>query len=503
MSNARWLTSISLLCLLVGCGGSSGNPDAGPPPPGTPSLTVSPTSKTVIAGGSPISFSSTLLNATGTVSWALSGPGSINPATGSSTTYTPPASVGASTSATLTATSGTLTASATITINAPAIITVAGSVKDIFGIGLAGVTVVVGGQQVTTDGTGAFSVPSVTTPYDATVLLPAKGSRTYRGLTRADPILIGQGPSLNPPNHGTVTGSVSGGDALPAPADRTAVAWGSPGITWRTNVTNNPWSLNVGWGGTSATITGNVHALQWTLTSGIPTVYKGHGVSSGVALAHGGTTSGVAVAMTAPAASTIGGNVTLASGVSLLYKDLTLDFADGASIAVGTDLGAATAFSYAMPGGIGATGTITASGMYPGSSGTFTRVSGLAEGSTGSSIALLVPSTYSVPDEDATGVTNGTDFSWTPFPGAVYGVSFIATTAGNPNYFVITSATSTRIPDLSALGITLPPGTTYGWSIGPVAPWASVDDYAGGISGFPSASTIQFSIATGRKFTTQ
>jgi len=68
---------------------------------------------------------------------------------------------------------------------------------------------------------------------------------------------------------------------------------------------------------------------------------------------------------------------------------------------------------------------------------------------------------------------------------------------------VITSATSTRIPDLSALGITLPPGTTYGWTIGPVAPWASVDDYVGGIAAFPSASTVQFSIATGRKFTTQ
>jgi hypothetical protein len=381
--------------------------------------------------------------------------------------------------------------------------TVAGSVKDIFGIGIAGATVVIGAQQITTDGTGAFSVPGVTTPYDVTVLLPAKGSRTYRGLTRADPTLIGQGPSLNPPRHGTVGGSVSGGDALPAPADRTAVAWGSPGITWRTNVTSNPWSLSVGWGGTSASITGNVHALQWPLTSSTPTSYTGHGVSSGVVLAHGGTTSGVAVAMTAPAASTISGTVTLAAGVSLLYKDLTLDFADGASIAVGTNLGAAAAYSFAVPGGIGATATITASGMYPGSAGTFTRVSGLAPGSTGTSIALLVPTTYSAPDEDATGVTNGTDFSWTPFPGAVYAVSFIATTPGNPNYFVITSATSTRLPDLSALGITLPPGTTYGWSIQPVAPWASVDEYVGGIAAFPSASTVQFSIATGRKFTTQ
>src|SRR5262249_18634282 len=152
--------------------------------------------------------------------------------------------------------------------------------------------------------------------------------------------------SLNPPNHGTVGGSVSGGDPLPAPSDRTAGAWGSPRITWRTNVTSKPRSPNVGWGGTPASITRKRHPRPGTLTSGIPTVYKGHGVSSGVVLAHGGTTNGVAVAMTAPAASTIGGTVSLAAGVSLLYKDLTLDFADGASIAVGTDLGAATAFNY-------------------------------------------------------------------------------------------------------------------------------------------------------------
>src|SRR5215468_6044793 len=110
MSNARWLTSASLLCLLLGCGGSSGNPDAGNPNPNpspNPSLSVSPTTRTVVAGGSPVNFTSALVDATGTVSWALSGPGSINPTTGSSTSYTPPASVGSPTTATLTATSGT------------------------------------------------------------------------------------------------------------------------------------------------------------------------------------------------------------------------------------------------------------------------------------------------------------------------------------------------------------------------------------------------------------
>jgi hypothetical protein len=358
----------------------------------------------------------------------------------------------------------------------------------------------VGTQQTTTDGNGLFSVAGVTTPYDATVV-QGNASRTYKSLTRADPTLVG--PTLGSlPNHGTVTGSISGGDALPAPSDKTVVAWGSPETSAKANVTNNPWTMNLGWSGPSPT-TGNVHALQWTPTGGAPTAYKGHGVSTGVAVAGGATVNNVAVAMTAPAASTISGTVVAAAGVSLSFKDLSIDFADGASFAVGTALGGSTSFSYAVPDGIGSTASVSASGMYPGSSGTFTTVRGLAAGSTGTIIDLLAPSLYSAPDADATGVTTATDFTWTAFPGAVYAVTFFSSVQGAPTFFVITSATSTRIPDLSALGITLPAGTNYGWSIQPVAPWASVDAYAGGISGFPSSGTVQFSIATGRKFTTQ
>jgi len=499
MSKARWLTFLSLLCFVIGCGGSgpvnNGNNDSG-----TPSLSVSPTAVNVVAGGSPVNFNSTLVHANGTVSWTLSGPGAIAPTTGTTTAYTPPASIGSPTNATLTATSGSLTASATITVTPPGIATVAGSVKDALGKGVAGATVLIGSQQTTTDGTGNFSVIGVTTPYDATVV-QGTASRTYKGLTRADPTLVG--PTLgSAANHGVVTGSVSGGDALPAPSDKTVVAWGSPETSANANVTTNPWTMNLGWNGASTT-TGNVHALQWTPTGGAPTAYKGYGVTTGVDVAGGATVNNVAVAMTAPAASTISGNVALAAGVSLSLKDLRIDFADGASFAVGTALGGTTAFNYAVPDGIGSTATVSASGMYPGSSGTFTRVSGLAAGSTGTTIDLLVPSLYSTPDADATGVTHGTDFTWTAFPGAVYAVTFFTNVQGAPTYFVITSATSARIPDLSALGITLPTGTQYGWTIAPVSPWASVDAYAGGVSGFPSTGTVQFSIATGRKFTTQ
>ena len=176
-----------VLLLAVACGGGSGNNNGGG---NNPSLAISPASSTVIAGGSPVNFTATLANTTGTVSWALSGPGSIDPATGDTTSYTPPASVASSTTATLTATSGTLTASATITVNPPPTITVAGTVE---GLGQQGCLGGDGGDWLAAHDerwNGCLQPPGVTAPYDAVLIVPV-GARNaavvYKGLTRADP----------------------------------------------------------------------------------------------------------------------------------------------------------------------------------------------------------------------------------------------------------------------------------------------------------------------------
>src|SRR5262245_42463945 len=107
------ILGISLLALgmLAACGGS-------------PSLTVSESSKTVIAGDGATTFTAALSTSerpgdVATIDWVLTGPGSISKTTGTSTDYTPPATIASSTTATLTATSGSLSASVAITINPP------------------------------------------------------------------------------------------------------------------------------------------------------------------------------------------------------------------------------------------------------------------------------------------------------------------------------------------------------------------------------------------------
>ena len=260
---------------------------------------------------------------------------------------------------------------------------------------------------------------------------------------------------------------MSGGDALPAASDKTAVAGGSPEVTDSSTLTNNPWTMNLDWTGPAAT-TGNVHALQWTPTTGIPTAYRGYGVATGVAVANRGASNSVAIAMTAPVASTISGAVTVPAGVTLAGKVLAIAFADGAAISVGTDATTATSFNYPVPTGIDS----TAWGMITGGA-TITQVSGIAAGSTGTSVNLLAPALQSTPVANATGVSTATDFTWTQLTG---GLHFV---------YLITTGTTGRIPDLGALGVVLPAATSYSWQIIAVGPWASIDDFAGG-TGYPA-----------------
>ena len=96
-----------LLALLVACGRQVTSPV----------LTVSPSTHTVVAGGAPQAFTATLRNSSDAISWTLDpAVGSITATTGTITTYTPPASVTAATQVTLTATAGSLTASAIVTV---------------------------------------------------------------------------------------------------------------------------------------------------------------------------------------------------------------------------------------------------------------------------------------------------------------------------------------------------------------------------------------------------
>ncbi len=494
---------MSLVPLLTACPGGGG---------GTPSLAISPKPSTVTAG-TVVTFNATLSNATGTINWTLSGAGSLSATTGTSVTYTAPASVPTPASVTLTATSGSLSDNVNFTIAAPAAITVAGTV---IGINLQPVAsapvVITSGStnlSTTTNASGAFSVAGVTPPYDATVVTGGNRSLTYKGLTRTDPTLIFLGVSPGASRSASLSGTVSGGAGFPEPANHvTKTAFGSPEALDNATAAPDTGAYNMGtvsWSGPTTT-TGNIHALQWLFdaTNFLPTDYKGYGQKLNVALSDGGAFASQNVTMSGVSEAAISGSVTLPAGYNLASKRMSVGFADGSLIEVLSDFGASANFTYTTPNVTGATIQMRIATVNAAGTRVVTTKPGLAVNATGVSITLPAGSDLSLPPNAATNVNNSTTFSYTPFSGGVHFVVFDGPGA-NPDYVVVTAAASTTIPNLSSVGLGLPPSKVYSWNVQGAAPFASVDAAAGPggwLAVFLGTAEGSRTASTNRSFTT-
>ncbi len=81
-----------------------------------PAISMTPTARAFVAGNPGGTFDTTVVGSKGLVRWSLVGPGSLNPSTGPSVIYTPPTSLMATTTATLTAAVEGTALSATATV---------------------------------------------------------------------------------------------------------------------------------------------------------------------------------------------------------------------------------------------------------------------------------------------------------------------------------------------------------------------------------------------------
>ena len=468
-----------------------------------------------------MTFTGTLNNTTGTISWSLTGPGSVTPTSGSTTSYTPPTTLAASTIATLTASAGAgLNASAAITITPPPAITVSGTVVDSAFKKFPGVSVIIGSQNTVTDTNGQFTIANVTPPYDLTALVTiasgAKSASVYRGLSRVDPTISVQLSTTVTNSTGMVFGSIVGADPLGTSGDLTEVVWGSsqPPMVQSFPVapSSPPYILELSWPPDVPAITGNVHALQWALDShGMPASYKGYAVSTGVIVASGGSTNQNLV-MSAPSTTTVGGSVILPSGIPAASKAGILVFDDLAEITVADD-GVPVlpnSFSYLFPNISGATAAIAAGGATeaggsPEATGLVSaEISGIALGTTNVALTLPTPISGILPADVATSVGTATDFSWTAVTGGNAVYLFEVTGAPTQvSYFVFTTATTARIPDLTAQGLGLPSGASYQWTVFAVGPHSSLDSAAGAKAYFPTGNARFTALTKPRSFTTQ
>jgi hypothetical protein len=507
------IAGTALFLFLFGCSSTSNSPDGG----GGPSLTVSPQTLTVVAGSSASSFGATLTGASGTISWSLNGPGTIGTMSGSTTSYTPPANVSSTTTATLTASAAGLTASATITINpaSPATITVNGTVLFRDGEPVAGAQVAIGATITTTASDGTFSISGVTTPYDL-ISIATNGTQQYgvvfQGLTRPDPTIPYLGTALG---TATVTGTISGGNVIPTAGETTAIAWGSPQVLDSpAALTSSAYTLSLQWSG-STTTTGKVHALQWTNSATapvLPTAFTYYG-SSATVTASTATPVTADVTLAAITSTSISGSVTIpsATGYSLAYKLAEVAFDDGAFIGEGLDDTASTTFTYVTPSITDGKISLIAEATYTQNNlmlaDSLVENFGNEPNATGVSLVLPEVALPVSPASGTMGVTSGpagTLFTWTPFAGGINLVEF--TSANHAFYYVLTTATTTTIPDLSGEGLGLPTGgVSYSWGVIGYGPWANMDAFCGGHAVLPpGVPTVYESIPVlGYSFTTQ
>ena len=389
-------------------------------------------------------------------------------------------------------------------------LTVTGKLMTNTGAVVKNTPVGIGGKWTTSDDSGAFTIADVTTPYDLVSVMssPSKIGVVFKGLTRADPTILFLGTIDSNLSRGTVTGALFGGDPLPETGDETIVTLGSA----YHRVTATPFSLNLDWAG-STVFTGTLRALQFVKgPSGTPSAYRGYGERASVSVVHSSTVTGQDVVMTGVSTANLSGTVALPAGYALDLRTVSARFSDGAVFGLGADTALGGAFNVLTPSSIGATFSVFLEANGPEDSLSYVSANGLAANASGVTLTVQAAPVMALPVANGTGITTATDFTWTRFAGGVH-VMAITPNGGstNPQFYVFTSDTSARIPDLAAQGMGLPAGADYRWNVMGLAPFSSVDAFAARETGELFAHDLAWGTGTitygnalnSRAFTTQ
>lgn len=373
-------------------------------------------------------------------------------------------------------------ASGTIRIGqASGTITVRGRVVDLDGRPAAGAKVmVIGHAPVAAGPDGAFAVEEVVPPYDLAAVSPAAPLATvYQGVQRTDPV-VALGIWEGTLRSATLRGQVIQGDPVsPSQLRRSRVAFGSRAGSWvaEADPDTGAYALAVDWSD-GESMAGELHALQWdTDCNGQPVGYGGHARLPAVAVADGAVLGDRDLVLGPAGTRTLSGAVELPTGWTLAMRALDVVFSQGPSISLVEVWGAGTDFAYATPEVPGAAMRVVA--YAEGASGGYVagQVAGLVPEATGVALKLRPPVELLSPPEGAAGVDPGTAFRWTSF-GGLHSVH-IRADASSPYYVLVTAGNTTHIPDLSALGLELPPGAAYDWSVFGTTLFRDVDDFAG------------------------
>jgi len=248
MKNVSLTLFVVGLLMLASCNGG-GN---------TSTLIIEPSNASTTASGKSITLTA---RGASEVSWSLSPElGSLSATSGTSVTYKPPERVESAHTVTVTATSGNLSTSASITVE-PLIINVAGTVLSIGGSPISGALVAVAGKYpVATDANGRFEIYNVIAPYTIIIQNNVLNYYVYNNLIKNNPVLYSHiyGPkytaSINIEIDNTTNNNLLGLELLSNNAIISEIVNATSGTT---SHTLNAYLF-------SGSAAGNLYALEWT-----------------------------------------------------------------------------------------------------------------------------------------------------------------------------------------------------------------------------------------------
>lgn len=370
---------------------------------------------------------------------------------------------------------------------APLAITVSGKIIA-YGEPRSNVAVVIGGKSATTSTLGTFSIADVKPPYDVAFAISPSEVTIYQGLSRPDPVLIAFGkgglPLPTARSAASLVGQVGGGPGLPF-VDQPVVTASGPqnasGFALATAADGTyAMATDPTWYGSATTISVKVHA---TLLSGGLGYY---GFVDNVTVNEGSTPGNVNIALNSVGVATL---TAKADGPADLSGEPAKMFYRGGILLTANGGGYQNPASGALPFTVerkfpkvpGA--TLYSEAYYDRFSAAGERSSARASapiGDTATVTASLVdPPRPTAPAEAATGIAIGSELTFSAFTGGVHRVTFtsVAAAAG-PVVHVLTAASKVKLPDLSALTLSIPKGTAYTWRVHGYAPATSMDDSA-------------------------
>ncbi len=438
-------------------GGGSGDPSG-------PSLSVSPSEWTVEAGGAPKQFTATLTGSGDPVAWSIDTPGDAAHVgtIDAAGLYGPPAAIAVARDVVVKAVAAGLEARATVHVTALAgPFTISGRVVDDVGKPYSGARVLVQGRSALSAADGSFSIPSITAPYDATIVVESNTKvAVFRGVSDLAPVLwIWRGFANY--RSATVTGTVT-----LAGTPTFAEVYGP----WASAYAfGGSYSLSDFWfGDASVTLTHRATVVGYDPATGMPAAYS-HG-SRDVALTDGATVGAQDIAMAPLAAGGVAGTVLWHEGydVGTIRFTGTPHFDDGTARTLWAyDVTTAPAgpFALAVPAlpdgtfriGYGADGPAGSGGSHASGGATAPAV----PGRTGITLALpALP--VAVSPADGAASAGGGAFTWTT--AEVGGTNAVSFSCGATPILVYVYGTGTSATIPSVSGVAIPAGTSCDWT---------------------------------------